>query len=264
MRIMVSIGAMETMTRFGFAARGIMYVLIGYLALRSGRTEDGAGAMAFLQGGAGKLVLAAMALGFLGYGIWRLSEAAVDTAGHGQDAKGLAIRAGGAVSGIVHFFLAYIASRLALGNGGGEGGGTQEGAATALGLPGGQIVLALVAAGLAAVGIYQLVKAAKAGFTKTLDPEASRRPWVVWLGRVGYAARGFVFLIMGWFFFAAARDDQASEAGGIAEVLDSLPSTVQLLVAAGLLLFGCFSLVEARYRRINDPAVLARLKRATS
>ena len=259
---MISVGAMEAMTRFGFAARGLMYFLIGYLALRSGRTEDGAGAMAFLQGGAGKLVLVAMAVGFLGYGIWRLSEAAVDTEGHGTGARGIAARAGGAVSGMLHFLLAFIASRLAFG--GEEGGGAQAGAAAALGLPGGRIVLALVAAGLAAVGVYQLVKAAKAGFTRTLDPKASGEAWIVWFGRAGYAARGTVFLLMGWFFFAAARQDSASEAGGIAEVLDSLPSNAQLAVAAGLLLFGCFSLVEARYRRIEDPAVLDKLKRAAS
>ena len=259
---MIGVGAMEGMTRFGFAARGVMYFLIGFLAMRSGRTEDGAGAMAFLQGGAGKLALVVMAIGFLGYGIWRLSEAAVDTEGHGNRVRGLAIRGGGAVSGLLHFFLAFVASRLAFG--GEEGGGAQAGAAAALGLPGGQIVLAFVAAGLTAVGLYQLVKAAKAGFTRTLDPQASRRGWVVGLGRAGYAARGFVFLLMGWFFLAAARQDRASEAAGIAEVLDSLPSTVQLVVAAGLLLFGCFSLVEARFRRINDPAVLARLKRAAS
>lgn len=261
---MVGIGAMEAMTRAGFAARGIMYLLIGYLALRSGRTEDGAGAMQFLDGDAGKMVLGAMAIGFLGYGLWRLSAAAVDSEGHGHDAKGIAIRGGGVASGLVHFFLAFVAVKLATGNGGGGGGGTQQGAATALGLPGGQIVLALVAAALAAVGVYQLVKAAKASFTRTLDPEAAHRPWVVWLGRAGYAARGIVFLIMGWFFFAAAREEQASEAGGIAEVLDSLPSAVQLAVAAGLLLFGAFSLVEARYRRITDPDVLARLKRAAA
>ncbi|HEY0043683.1 MAG TPA: DUF1206 domain-containing protein [Allosphingosinicella sp.] len=261
---MIGVGGMEAMTRFGFAARGIMYFLIGYLAIRSGRTEDGAGAMQFLQGGAGKFVLIAMAIGFLGYGIWRLSEAAVDSEGHGHDAKGTAVRVGGAVSGVLHFFLAFVALKLALGSGGSGGGGTQQGAATALGLPGGQVVLLVAALALAAVGAYQLIKAAKAGFTRTLDPEASRQAWVVALGRAGYAARGIVFLLMGWFFFSAAREDQASEAGGIAEVLDSLPSTVQLLVAAGLLLFGCFSFVEARYRRINDPNVLARLKQAAS
>jgi hypothetical protein len=166
---------------------------------------------------------------------------------------------------VLHFFLAYVALKLALGSGGGSGGGgTQAGAATALGLPGGQIVLLLVAAALAGVGAFQLIKAAKASFTRTLDPGASGKPWVVALGRAGYAARGIVFLLMGWFFLGAARQDEASEAGGIAEVLDSLPSTAQLVVAAGLLLFGCFSLVEARYRRISDPAVLARLKQAAS
>lgn len=64
---------------------------------------------------------------------------------------------------------------------------------------------------------------------------------------------------MAWFLFEAGRDSQAAQAAGMGEALGSLPPRLQLLVAAGLLLFGLFSLVEARHRRINDPKVLERL-----
>jgi len=258
---MLKVPSLEMLTRIGFAARGIMYVLIGYLALRTGRSEDGSGALAFLSGGGGKLLLAAMALGFLGYGIWRLSESLIDTEGHGSDAKGAAIRIGGAASGLIHLGLAFISAKLAMG-GRAEGDGTQEGAATALSLPGGPLLVGLAGLALVATGLWQMAKAVRGDFLRQLDGRAAHRPWVIWLGRAGYAARGLVFLVMGWFFVQAASSSDASEAGGMGDALGSLPGGLQIAVALGLLLFGLFSLVEARYRRINDPQVLDRLKGA--
>lgn len=263
---MLSSGKMEALTRIGFGARGIMYFLIGYLALRTGRTGDGSDALSYLDSGTGKFLLALMALGFLAYAVWRLSEALIDSEGHGSDAKGLAVRAGGAVSGLIHLGLSFTAATLAMrqgSSGGGGGDGAQQGAASALSFPGGTVMLTLAAAALAVVGFYQLVKAAQAGFLRHLDREAASKSWVEWVGRAGYAARGIVFLIMGWFLWQAARSSDASEAGDMGAALASLPSTLQMVVAAGLLLFGIFSLVEAVYRRINDPRVLERLKSAT-
>ncbi len=242
--------AFAAATRIGFAARGIMYGLIGYLALRSGRTEDGAGIIAWLDSGAGKLVLALMAAGFFAYGIWRLLDAWTDSSGHGHGTKGALVRAGGAVSGLLHIGLGLLALRHVLGGGGDGGDSSEQGAATALGYPGGGALLMLVAAGLLATGLYQLVKAWKLGFLKYLDADAPGRRWIAWLGRAGFAARGIVFLIVGWFFWRAGVEQSADQAGGLGEALDSLPPTLEMIVAAGLLLFGLFSLVEARYRRL--------------
>ena len=261
---MLSVPTLETFTRIGFAARGVMYFVIGYLALRSGRTEDGAGAIEMLSGdGPWAVLIWAMAAGFVAYGLWRLSEALIDTEGHGSDAAGIAARLGGAVSGIVHLGLAFYAASLASGGGSGGGGGgsgTQSGARTALDLPGGELILYAAAAALLATGAVQLVKAAKLQFLRTLDPAAARMDWVRWIGRAGYAARGLVFLTMAWFFWKAASSSSAGKAGGMSEALDAFSPELRLLVAAGLLLFGLFSLVEARYRRINDPRVVERLK----
>jgi hypothetical protein len=263
---MLSASKFQTFTRIGFAARGVMYFLIGYLALRSGGGEDASSALEFLDGGAGKWLLALMAAGFLAYGIWRLSEALIDTEGHGNEGKGIAIRLGGAVSGLIHLGLALTAVRLATSSGGGGGsggdGGAEQGAATALSLPGGQLLLWAAAIILLLTGLYQLVKAARADFLKHLDPAAARQEWVKWLGRLGYAARGIVFVIMGWFILSAARAADASEAGDMGAALGSLSGSWQMVVAAGLLMFGLFSLVEAVYRRITDPQVLERLKPA--
>lgn len=238
-----------------------MYFLIGYFAFSVGRAEDGASVLSHLDSGAGKFLLALMALGFLGYGIWRLSEAVVDTEGHGTDAAGIAARVGGAASAAIHLGLAMTALTLALGSGDQRSGSgsTEQGAATALSLPGGQLGLTIVGALLILTGLLQLMKAARADFLRHLDQQAARQTWVMWTGRTGYAARGVVFAIMGFFLLQAARSSEASQAGDMGEALTSLPDTLQKVVAAGLFLFGLFSLVEARFRRINDPQVMERL-----
>jgi hypothetical protein len=201
---MPSLPSLEMFTRVGFAARGVMYVVIGYLALRFGQTESGEGALAALAEGSGKLLLGIMALGFAAYGVWRLSEALVDTEGHGSDVKGSAARIGGALSGLIHLGLALVAANLAFGRsgqgsgGGGGQSGAEQGAATALALPGGPLLLLVAGAALIGAGLWQLVKAAKADFLRHLDGRVAAQPWVMWLGRAGYAARGLVFVIIGW------------------------------------------------------------------
>lgn len=262
--LMVRVPTLETFTRVGFAARGVMYVMIGYLALRSGRSEGGTGVLRYLAEGSGKLLVAAMALGFLAYGVWRLSEALVDTEGHGSDLKGSLARIGGAISGLVHTGLALVAANLAFGRSGSSGGssGAEQGAATTLGLPGGTFLLMLAGVALIGTGLWQIVKAVRADFLRNLDSRAAREAWALWLGRAGYAARGLVFLISGWFVLQAGLSSTASQAGGMEEALSSLSGGLLSAVALGLFLFGIFSFVEARYRRINDPDVLARLNRA--
>jgi hypothetical protein len=249
-------------TRLGFAARGVMYLVIGYLALRSGRSEDGSGALGFLSGGPAAPLLFAMAAGFFAYGLWRVSEAMIDSEGHGTDLKGSAARAGGAVSGLIHLGLGILAVKLASGSGGGGGSGgadARQTTADALAMPGGELLVLIAAAALGAVGAFQLGRAWAGGFLKHLGGEAARADWVRWLGRAGYGARGIVFLLMGWFLLRAGIGSDAAEAGGMGEALASLPDLVRKVVAAGLFLFGLFSFVEARYRRINDPRVLDRL-----
>ena len=248
---MARAGPFEALTRIGFAARGLVYGLIGWLALRSGRTEDPGGIFDYLDSGGGNALLAAMALGFLFYAAWRLLDAWVDPEGRGSDAKGIGARLAGAGSGLIHLGFAVAAGLHVVGHSGGGGSSGEEGARTALGLPGGSAILYAVAAALVAIGIAQLIKAWKLEFIRHLDVAGETRRWVCWLGRLGYATRGAIFLVTALLFFRAARDHEASEAGGLAEALESMPPTLQTAVAAGLILFGLYSLAEARYRRID-------------
>lgn len=253
---------MLTLTRIGFAARGLMYFTIGWLAISSGRAADNREAIASLASGGGSVLLVLMGLGFLAYAIWRLSEALIDSEGHGTDAKGLRKRVAGGASGVVHFLLALFTLRLGMGwsSGGGGGSGQEQGAQMALGLPGGTVLLALAAGVLVGVGLFQLLKAWKADFLKHFSSDVARQNWVKWTGQAGYAARGIVFVVIGWLFAQAAFSGNSAQAGGVDAALQALPQTLFYVVAAGFLLFGVFSLIEARYRRIQDPRVFDRIE----
>jgi hypothetical protein len=253
-----------TFTRIGFAARGVMYLLVAYLALRLGRAEDAGRALAWLASGRGRILLAAMAAGFAAYGLWRLADAGFDFERRGDEWKKLAVRAGGAGSGLIHLGLAFTAARLALGSGGGGGGSSRKaeaGASMALGLPGGNIVLLIGAAILLAAAGFQVAKAVRRKFLDHLRPDVRGLWWVLAAGCGGYAARGAVFATAAWLLFRAATDRRATEAGGLGDALRALPPAAETAVAAGLALFGAFCLIEAWYRILPGPSVPDKLKR---
>jgi hypothetical protein len=261
----------ETFTRLGFAARGLLYILMGYLAIEAGRslgTSDVLRTMA--GGGLTRVVLGLVGLGLLAYGAWRLAEAALDLEGSGEGLKGKAVRAGHGGSGLVHVLLGLLALGLTFGIGtgeggggaGGGGGGAQTATAWLLGLPAGEWLVRLIAAGFVVGGLGEWLQAYKLGFLKQLDERARGRAWVKWTGRLGYAARGVLFILAGVFYWRAAATENPQAAGGLGEALGALSGWAQLLVAAGLVLFGVFSLVQALYRRITNPQVVERLRGA--
>lgn len=252
---------LTTLTRLGFATRGLLYLVIAFLILRTGRAEDPAGALRYLGESGGQLLLGVMAAGLIGYGIWRLSDAAFDIERHGSDRKGALERAGAAASGVTHLFLAWQAIRLMQGAAS-SGNSTQEGTQTALSLPGGGILVMLGGVVLVGVGILQLAKAVKASFLDYLDPAVARQAWAQWSGRLGYAARGFVFMITGYFLLSAGFEEQGNTAGGMDKALAWLNNPWDVLIALGLLGFGIFGLIEARYRRLHDAPVDGMVRRA--
>jgi hypothetical protein len=258
---------LTTLTRLGFAARGLLYLVIAWLIVRTGRTEDVSGALSYLGAGGGRILLMVIAAGLIGYGLWRLADAALNIENHEPDTKGLAKRVGSGASGLIHLFLAWQAIGIIRGTNqasDGSGGGAEQGARTALELPGGPLLLLLAGVILLGVGVFQLVKAAKASFCETLDRRVADEAWVKWAGRLGYAARGTVFLISGFFLLQAGLDAQASEAGGMEEALAWLTSPWDVIVGLGLAAFGLFSLVEARYRVIRDVPVDGAMSKARS
>lgn len=243
------------LTRLGFAARGLLYLVIAALVITTGRTEDPAGALQYLGQGGGKILLIILTAGLIAYGLWRLSDAAFDIEQHGSGKSAMAERVGAGASAFVHFFLAWQAIKLTQGIARAQGDDAQEQASSVLQLPGGAMLLLLGGLILLTVGIFQLVKSVQASFLKHLDPRIANKDWVQWTGRAGYAARGIVFLITGTFLFSAGLDEQASDAGGMAEALSWLTRPWDVIVALGLMAFGLFSLIEARYRTLRDVPV---------
>ncbi|WP_374468681.1 DUF1206 domain-containing protein [Phenylobacterium sp.] len=257
----------ETLTRVGFAARGLLYLMIAYLAIEAGRTTGSSGALRTLaDGGPSQLALFVIALGLLAYGVWRCAEGALDLEGAGDGAKGLAVRVIHGASGVVHILLGLLALGLTFGvgdSGGGGGGGADTATGWLLGLPGGALLVRLIAVGFVAGGLAQAWSAYRLKFLKQLDSRAAEKPWVKWIGRLGYLARGVVFVLIGVLFWHAASAADPQQAGGVGEALSSLSGWSRVLVAAGLGLFGVFSIVQAVYRRITDPHVLSRLRAHT-
>jgi len=252
-------------TRIGFAARGLMYGLVAYLALRVGREEDAGNALAYLGTGSGRVVLALMALGFAAYGIWRLADAGLDLERRGREWKDLAVRAGGAGSGVIHIGLALTAAKLALGwshGGGGSSRKAEGGAAMALHMPFGDWLLLLAAAVCAAVAVGQCVKAARRRFVCHLRPDVRESWWVLAAGCAGYLARGAVFATVAWMLYRSGNDRSASEAGGLGDALHFLSGPLRFAVASGLGIFGAYCLIEAWYRVLPDPQFKQRLKQA--
>ncbi len=241
----------QWLARFGFVVRGLLYILIAWLVVATGRTEDLTGAMEYVGSGAGRWIMFFVVAGLAGYGLWRLSDAAFGMDSGRDTPKAWRRRVAAACSGIIYLYLGYKALRIMLGARH-LGGGAQENAAAALHFPAGDLALAIAALVLVGAGLVQLWKAGSCSFLNHLD-EAARRPFAKWLGRIGYAARAIIFLMIGWLLARAAMDHSAAEAGGLEQALDALRGPLEIPIAAGLALFGVYSLVEARFRSIHKP-----------
>lgn len=257
----------QRLARMGYAAKGVVYLIIGGLALQAalgegGKTTDSEGALrTILEQPFGWALLAIVALGLAGYAIWCFVQAIRDPEGIGSDAKGLGKRVVRAISGAIHTALALQAARLAFGSGGDKtsGSASQDWTAAVLAQPMGRWIVIAVGLAIVALGLVELTRAYRTDLPKQLDLGrlgASARTWVVRCGRIGMAARGIVFAMIGGLVVRAALTYNSREAGGIGAALERLHEQPQGrwllgLVAAGLIAFGLFELVLARYRRIS-------------
>jgi len=251
--------------RAGYAAKGIVFVVIGALAAgvavgTGGKMTDSRGALDTIgDGPMGTIALVAIGVGLLGYMAWRLVAAATDAETQGDEPTSLALRAAQAGRGIVYGMLGVQALR-----GIGKEIGSQDGAArhwTArlLDMPLGPTLVVCTGIGVLGYAAYQLYRAFSDKAKQHLDlveagPTQAR--WIVRLGRFGIAARAIVFAMIGVFLIRAGMHEDSGEAGGIAQSLRALGSTshgriVLSLVAFGLIAYGIYQLATARYRHMR-------------
>ena len=255
----------ETLARLGYAARGVVYLLLGGLALASAiwggaDAEGSSDALSTLLGlPFGRVLMGAVAIGLLGYILWRLAQGLLNADGVDDDAKGFVGRVGSLISAGANVFLALTAARMALGSGNsGSGHGEEDASAWLLQQPFGPWLLGIAAIGVIIGGLVQVWKGVSREYSKRIDLPASQKGLLDLVCRFGLAARGTLLAIIGGFIFYAALTVSPEQAGGIAQALDyvhALPFGPWLygLAALGLMAFGAYGLVQALYRRVDAP-----------
>lgn len=252
----------EKLARLGYAARGVVYALVGILAVQTafgsrGQTTGTRGALQKIAEQS-TLLLWVIALGLFGYALWRIIQGVLDPENKGSDAKGLLKRGAMVASGIVYSGLALAAVRIASGSGDGGSGGQQGFTADLMTKPFGRWLVVLAGIAVIVSGLSQM----KSGWTekfkerlKLQEMDATEQRLAINTGKVGLLARGIVFLLTGWFLVQAGFRYDPSQARGLGGALEALAGQpygpwLLAIVAIGLVAFGAYSILQARYRRI--------------
>ncbi len=253
----------EVTARSGLVARGVLYALIGVLAVRvafggGDREADRQGALQELADQPfGSVLIWAVGIGLVCMVLWRLSEAVFGAAGPDGDkpAKRLAS------AGRCVFYAVAAFSVLVFASGGGGSSGDEQSrdmTAKSLGLPAGQWLVGAVGVGIAIAGVVIAVQAARCRFREHLAMGGASRGWrkaVDFLGVTGGLARGAVFAAAGGFVVYAALRYDPGQAKGLDDTLRTFAGTpagpwLLVAVAVGLVLFGAFSWAMARWREV--------------
>jgi hypothetical protein len=255
----------EKLARLGFVSKAVLYITAGALALAAaigagGQATGSRGAMlTVLSAPFGKTLLVIIGIGMFGYAAFRVVEGIMDPEGRGRGAKGIAMRVRSIGTGIIHAGLGLSAIRIAMGDlsAARDGEQSRHWAARALSSDAGKLALWAVALSLVAYGLHQLYCAYKAKLDKRLAigrlSSATRR-LIIGVSRFGIAARGVVFGMAGVLVVRAVQSHDARQVGGPGEALKALTQYGKVpfaIIAAGLVAYGIYQIIEARYRRID-------------
>jgi type IV secretory pathway VirB2 component (pilin) len=249
--------------RLGLAGRGLIYMLIAFLALQiafvdRAKEADQKGAFQTLaQNGVGKVLLWLVIIGFVGYAVWLATEAAWGHRREQEAGKRTAKRIESAVKAVIYLLLAALAVRIVTASSSG-GQGAETATAKVLDMTGGQLLVSLAGVVVIAVAALLTWRGLRTKFEEHLDlgrlgPRA--RSAVVNLGKIGYIARGVTFGIVGVLIIAAAVTFDPNKARGFDAALRTVAAQpygpwLLSVIALGLACFGVYSFVEARYRRL--------------
>ncbi|KRB49211.1 hypothetical protein ASE04_18715 [Rhizobium sp. Root708] len=262
----------ELLARSGYAARGIVFLLVAGLALLSGVTggkaDTKSAVSTLLVQPFGRVWVGLIGLGLVGFAAWRLAQSLADSDGHGSDWKAVVIRAALLASAITYLGLAGYALGHAVSAAGGVKGSGEKGLASwVMSQPFGPYLAIMIGTGFIIGGVVTSAKGLTRKFERYLRfPDA--KGVVVALCIYGLLARGVVFAITGILFAYAGFTVDPGQAGSISDALawlGQLPfgAFLYTAVAIGLAAFGFYNLVEARYRIVRGPSV-SDIKRAVA
>jgi Domain of Unknown Function (DUF1206) len=252
--------AFEALARAGFVSRGVIYGIIGILAIKvalgtGGKTTNQTGALKTIAHQPfGKILLILVALGLAGYAVWRFLHVLL---GHGPEKSDSGFdRLAALGSGISYALMCAIAVEILIG--GSSSGNAKHSTAGVLGWTGGTWIVGIAGVVLCGVALYQGYRGISKDFlkdSKTEEMSPGVREWVEWIGTFGHLARATVFGLAGVFLVKAAVEYNPNKAVGVDGALAKLANQsyghlLLGIVAAGLIAFGVYSLSDARYRRI--------------
>jgi uncharacterized membrane protein len=253
--------AARALARAGLTARGVLYILIGWVAIlialgQTSRQADQQGALQLLAGKPYGLVsLWLLAFGFAGYALWRLSEAAFGVTGEGN---GAGPRLKSLVRAVIYAGFAYLTFKVISGTQDSQTRQQQDLTATAMHHTGGRWLVGIAGLIIVIAGLVLVLEGLRRKFLKYLQTSRMSprtRRVVELLGMIGTTARGAVFALAGVLVIEAAVNYEPDKAGGIDKALLTLRNQpfgefLLILAALGLIIFGVYGLCEARWRRV--------------
>jgi hypothetical protein len=248
--------------RIGFATQGMCFVIIAVLALelafgKSGRLTDPRGAFVVLaDGGWTRVLLVFLAIGFGGYSIWRFAQAIFDRGGMGSSPGGLGRRAIQFGQAILYALLTASAVRIL--TGAHPHGGPKRAAAGILGWPGGPWIVGAIGAAVGIVAAVNFYWGLSGRFMESLSQselDGRSERLLKFVGTVGFVALGLVLAVVSWFMLKAAIDYNAGKVVSLGGAMARLARAgyggwLLTAVAVGLLAYGIFGLLQARYHRV--------------
>ncbi|WP_413030952.1 DUF1206 domain-containing protein [Mycolicibacterium litorale] len=253
--------AFEYAARAGFAASGVLHLLVGYIilqiALGSGGNADQSGALATLAGQTGgKVVLWVATVGLLALGLWRLAEAVIGSKpGEGSTGEDNPAwkRAKAVGLAIANFAIAFSAMQFATGSGQSSGQQNAGISAQLMQSGWGKLLLVLVGLGVIAVGGYHVYKGATKKFFK--DLRVSGGTGITAVGVTGYVAKGLVLAGAGILVIVATLQADPAKASGLDAAVKTLGQApfgkfLLIVAAVGIAAFGAYSFVRSRHGRM--------------
>jgi len=253
----------EGLARAGLVARGVVFGVIGILALElalgsGGKATNQQGALATIaRQPFGLVLLVIVAIGLAGYAFWRLVSAAVGPRDSSDD--GVRERVPAAASGIVYAALCFTAVKILFGDHATSAGSNpKHAAAGVLAWPAGPVLVTIAGVVLIGVALYQGYEGVGRKFCEEARTEQMgpgiRRAYTA-LGVFGFLARAVVFLVVGYGVIKAALDYDPRNAIGLDGALQKLAHSsygpaLLGIVAVGLIGFALYCVADARYRRL--------------